>query len=400
MKTLDVNIKTLTPIWTGGADRNSNRPRETSLIGSLRWWHEGIVRAMGGHACDATADDASKRCRFEQKKDKTFHEASVKLCPVCRIFGCTGWRRRFRLEVTGLESQELFFVASSGIYEAAGYWLWSIFGGEELGGTRRGRGAAATFTFGVKALWGRQAVLRVVPLGENAGDTLARIAFLLDTVSHWGARGAKPQYGFDQVQITAGLESGLVKEGRRLVRADADNKPGKPLPDLFNLSQFFSQIYRLAQAEPYIDNGREIGTPPRGFDYRQYFIPCAFDIRYKSQTRDFRTGEGRDFGMRPWFREKWGTAVAHRLFGRSDARSNDDENRSAGRIHVSHLYRREPDEPWSLKVWGHVPSNLKDTRGKMLSVEEIAGEVTSFVQTMFPGIELVEQFNREEALGR
>jgi len=394
----ELHFETLTPIWTGGAERNSDRPRETGLTGSLRWWYEGIIRGLGGHVCNTTADEASERCIFEQKRGETFHDAYARLCPACHLFGCTGWRRRFRLEVAGLEPQDLFFVASSGVYVAAGNWLWRMFGGEELGGSRQGRGAAVTFTFGVKALWGEQATLRVLPLGDDAGETLARIAFLLDTVAHWGALGAKPQHGFGQVQIITGLEPGVVEQGKMLARADAESKPGQALPDFFNLDHFFSHIYRLAQPEPYRGTGREIGTPPRDFDYRQHFIPCAFDIRYKSRSRDFRTGRGQDFGMRPWFREKWGTAVAHRLFGRSDARR--DEDRSAGRIHISHLYRTELDGPWYLKVWGHVPSNLKDDQGKMISVDDVADQVTAFVEVMFSGSELVEQFDPKEALER
>jgi len=394
---MEIRIRTLTPLWTGGVDQRCDRLHETGIIGSLRWWYEAIVRALGGATCDATADDASKRCIFEQKKGETFYDAYIRLCPVCRLFGCTGWRRRFRLEIPGLEPQDLFFVASKGVYVAAGNWLWRMFGGEELGGTRDGRGAAVTFTFGVQALWGEQATLRVLPLGDDQEGTLARIAFLLDTVTRWGALGAKPQHGFGQVQITAGLEPDLVQEGQRLVRVDAESKPGKSRPDFFNLGRFFSHIYRLAQPEPYRDTGREIGMPPRDFDYRQHFIPCAFDIRYQSRSRNFRTGAGQDFGLRPWFRRKWGQQVAHWLFGRSDARR--DEDRAAGRIHVSHLYRIEPDGPWHLKVWGHVPSNLKDNQGEMISVDDAAGQVTVFVEAMFPGSELVEQFGREEVLG-
>ena len=290
-------------------------------------------------------------------------QAYARLCLACRLFGCTGWQRRFRLEVDGLKPQNLFFVASSNVYQAAGNWLWRMFGGEELGGTRRGRGAAVTFTFGVQALWGQQATLRVIPLESDGEGVLARVAFLLSTVAHWGALGAKPQHGFGQIQITNGLASALVEEGQELIIADAQSKPGKSPPDFFNLSSFFSHTYQLAEIEDYLGGLREIGTPLKG--YRQRFIPCAFDIRYKSRSKHFRTGEGEDFGMRPWFKEKWGPKVTHRLFGRSDARR--DEERAAGRIHVSHLYRVEPGGPWYLKVWGHVPSDLRDKRGNPIS---------------------------------
>ena len=397
MKTLDIHIKTLTPLWTGGADRNSNQPRETGILGSMRWWYEGIVRGMGGYVCNATADDASQRCLFEQKEEQSLEAAIAGLCPACRLFGCTGWRRRFRLSVDGLEPQDLFFVASGGMYQAAGNWLWRMFGGNELGGDKEGRGAATTFTFGVKALWGEHAAVRVTPLGGDAEGTLARVAFLLDTAIRWGALGAKPQHGFGQIQIVDRLDPRLIREGRTLIAADAQSRPGTSRPDFFNLGSFFSHLYRLAQPEPYRGTGRKIGAPPPGFDYRQHFIPCAFDIRYKSRSKDFRTGKGSDFGMRPWFRDKWGNTVAHRLFGRSDARRDDE--RSAGRIHVSHLYRLEPGGPWHLKVWGHVPADLQDARRNPISVSDVAGEVTAFVRAMFPGSELVDEFDRKEVLG-
>lgn len=398
MVAAEIHFKPLTPLWTGGAGRNSDQPRETGLIGSLRWWYEGIVRGMGGRVCDTTADDASKRCRFEQKKGQTFEDAYEDLCLACRLFGCTGWRRRFRLEVDGLQPQDLFFVASNSVYQAAGNWLWRVFGGEELGGARKGRGAAATFRFGVQALWSEQATLRIVPLGSDARGTLARVAFLLDTTVRWGALGAKPQHGFGQVKITDGLDRELVEEGKMLLAADAPSRPRPSAPGFFTLDHFFSHTYRLAQPEPYLGVGREIGTPPSRFDYRQHFIPCAFDIRYKSRSKDFRTGRGNDFGMRPWFREKWGKEVAHRLFGRSDARR--DEDRAAGRIFVSHLYRKESDGRWHLKAWGHVPSNLRTNRGNSLSVADVAGQVTAFVEAMFPGSELIDEFNQKEVLGR
>lgn len=386
-----INIKTLTPLWTGGVERNSDRPRETGLLGSLRWWYEGIIRGMGGHACDPVEDD----CEYDTRKKAP---PEKQLCPACLLFGCTGWRRRFRLALDGLYPQDLFFVSSSGVYQAAGNWLWRMFGGDELGGTKQGRGAALTFTFGVQALWGEQATLQIVPLDADAQGILARVSFLLDTATRWGALGAKPQHGFGQIEIKSDLDQDLLTQGQRLVILDAQRKPGPPPPDYFNLSHFFSHVYQLAQPEPYRGTGREIGNPPPGFDYRQHFIPCAFDIRFKSQGKDFRTGQGSDFGMRPWFRARWGKQVAHRLFGRSDARR--DEDRSAGRILVSHLYRRETDGPWFLKVWGHVPSDLQDDQHKAISVADVAEQVTAFVSKMFPGSELIQAFGRKEVLGQ
>ncbi|MDQ7030180.1 MAG: type III-B CRISPR module RAMP protein Cmr1 [Ardenticatenia bacterium] len=86
MSTLTVTLCTRTPVYTGGVDGTMNRIHETGIIGSLRWWYEAIVRGLGGWACDPVSDG---RC---PDRDGNY-------CDVCAVFGATGWRRRFRLEV-------------------------------------------------------------------------------------------------------------------------------------------------------------------------------------------------------------------------------------------------------------------------------------------------------------
>ena len=51
-----VTLHPLTPIWTGDANRNGSRIRETGMLGSLRWWYEAIIRGMNRYACDPTSD--------------------------------------------------------------------------------------------------------------------------------------------------------------------------------------------------------------------------------------------------------------------------------------------------------------------------------------------------------
>ncbi len=82
---LTIQLKTLTPLWTGGVDQTCDRLHETGLIGSLRWWYEALVRGLGGYACDPT-DNSS--CRDADH------------CAACELFGCTGWSRKFCLRVT------------------------------------------------------------------------------------------------------------------------------------------------------------------------------------------------------------------------------------------------------------------------------------------------------------
>lgn len=88
---MEIRLKALTPIWTGDADRKNTTLRETGIIGSLRWWYEALIRGLGGTACDPSQTD----CKDD------IH------CDACELFGCTGWARKFRLEVEKLNNNEI-----------------------------------------------------------------------------------------------------------------------------------------------------------------------------------------------------------------------------------------------------------------------------------------------------
>ncbi|MBP8707324.1 MAG: type III-B CRISPR module RAMP protein Cmr1 [Caldisericia bacterium] len=115
MRQFTVKIKALTYIWTGDANREKTTLRETGIIGSLRWWYEALIRGFGGYACDPTSEEEPKRCNLDQKKfkkvistGKTIQEAlDNQICPACQLFGCTGWSRRFRLEVSGIDEKDI-----------------------------------------------------------------------------------------------------------------------------------------------------------------------------------------------------------------------------------------------------------------------------------------------------
>ncbi len=94
MGELKVKIETLTPLWTGGIDGTMDRIHETGIIGSLRWWYEAIVRGLGGSACDSTSEN---RCPDNQGQ----------YCDVCQVFGATGWKRRFQIQVIDTEMHSI-----------------------------------------------------------------------------------------------------------------------------------------------------------------------------------------------------------------------------------------------------------------------------------------------------
>ena len=91
-------------MWTGDANGKCETLKETGIIGSLRWWYEAIVRGLGGYACDPTS---SGKCELNYRefnealnKGKSIQEAlDEQICPACQLFGCTGWKRRFRIYI-------------------------------------------------------------------------------------------------------------------------------------------------------------------------------------------------------------------------------------------------------------------------------------------------------------
>jgi len=94
-KEIKVTFETLTPLWTGDAWRKCDQLKLTGILGSLRWWFEALVRGMGYKACDSTGD----KCQVEIKNPEDVLNIQEKICPVCYLFGTTGWKSRFSVSV-------------------------------------------------------------------------------------------------------------------------------------------------------------------------------------------------------------------------------------------------------------------------------------------------------------
>ena len=111
--TLSIRLRTRTPLYTGGVDGKMDRIHETGILGSLRWWYEAIVRGLGGEACDPTEHDheltGERLKQFQRLRNQGvgWWEAldQVGICDACKVFGTTGWKRRFRLEVHHMEGE-------------------------------------------------------------------------------------------------------------------------------------------------------------------------------------------------------------------------------------------------------------------------------------------------------
>lgn len=381
--------------------RDSKVARETGILGSLRWWYEGILRGFGGHACDPT----EHVCLFDVKRYAEGRQrgltgaallAAAGLCPACQFFGATGWQRRFRLLVDGLAPHPLFFITTEAMYQATSFWLWRTFGGTDTGGERRGSRTNPDLSFGVQALWGQQATLCFIPFDPADTGVMDRLNFLMATISRYGGLGAKTQNGFGQIELLQPLEPASVARGKELILQDAQKSLDchDADPSAFRLNTFFSRHYRIDQLNPYSDGSRLIGEPYGR--YRDHYVPCAFDIRYKSSLRNPDTGEGENIGLRPAFREQWGREIGNELFGASG------NQRSASRIHVSHLYRLQPGSPWELKIWGHLPLGLRTDGEEVLERDGVVETIDAFItgkEGIFPKSVVIDSYRQEEVLG-
>lgn len=348
---MDLNLTPLTPIWTGNAEGIRESLRITGLMGSLRWWFEGIVRALGHFACDPTTKDA---CQYDPEK-KPFHD----LCPACWLFGTTGWARRFRLTGSGLHASDWCIMAAPEVARLHENWLRSV------------------YKPGSKVLWGDALKLhftRHFPGDETteATDLDSIFCGLLNTISRFGALAAKAQNGFG---VVGWRETPQFDQTALSQFVNAFPEDGRETDGMFNIGEtaFFEftvpNVGRYAMPTPEMKIPRSASP-----DYLSRVLPIAYDIRYKSSTRQFRTGAGRDRGIRPAVKIVLGRR-AEQVVG-TNARSS---NRSASRVFVSHLYRLTPRDPYRFRSWVHVPPDLVRQR------EAVTGAIQNVVTEMFPG---------------
>lgn len=317
-----VQIKTLTPLWTGDANRNCETLKETGIIGSLRWWYEVIVRGLGGYACDPTS---SGKCELSGK-EKTDKERVEKLCPVCYLFGCGGWKRRFRLEAAN-EEQIPFQLATLSKKGRANYdWISKIF---------------------EKSLNSNQ------PYGEvklnfkqfKNDEVRKQIEALISIMAHVGAIGAKTQFGFGQFdwENKMGLKESLIRIQEFL---DANIfKECVNNPKWYSLNNFwFYELTPKKGIKKFQNNNINfIGSE----ELNELILPVSFDIRYKIPGKGFN-------GLREYYNENW-EENTNTIFGTTKLGS---------KVFVSHIFRKKED--YTIRIWGFTEGYVGERIGKGL----------------------------------
>ena len=359
---LTINLKTLTPLWTGGADGKSDRLHVTGIIGSLRWWYEALVRGLGGYVSDPTAEDPDARSEFDtaayaqaqrdKRPDAEALAAGLKtVCPVSYLFGATGWARLFQLQALDVPTTPLHFRTTVKMNQS---WLLSIFGGksQNISGLKVPYGA-----------WQCQFVLR----GHDADYVCGQLALALRFAAEYGGLGAKLQHGFGQVALALppAMQSVTVASGLAQLAARLHNGEWRvtgPTTDTpFDLRNFVSLTYDLparALAAFTADRAYLVGSDQKRSETN--YLPCAFDLRYK--------GAG-NWGMRRWLEDprgakRWHHADANQLMGVSKKRGEADseDDRQAGRLCFG-MPHRLANGAYRLRVFGFAPPGLLTPEG-------------------------------------
>jgi len=189
---MKIELNSLTPIWTGGVEANKvDRLHETGILGSLRWWLEMFVRGLGGWVNDPTQDERSGFDRERYDKSKATEERTrlrdAGLCDVSQVFGATGWRRRFRLDIQ--DGTNPANAVTSQIQAQRSYQ------------DSNGRMRTPTWYFPNKPRAG-QLALQIQSLAQDFPPEV--IAGLVQFVADWAAIGARAQMGFGVIEPVNG----------------------------------------------------------------------------------------------------------------------------------------------------------------------------------------------------
>ena len=223
---MELVIKTSTPLWTGGVDTKVDRVHETGIVGGLRWWMEAFVRGLGGQVNDPTQNE---RSGFDRKKydessavDERVRLRDAGLCDVSQVFGATGWRRRFRLDIQDSTSPDN--TVSSHIQAQRSYK------------DRNGKMVAPRGWYFPNKPRSGQVAIQIQSLAQDFKPQV--MAGLIQFVADWAALGARAQMGFGVIEPVNGRIETQTLYDWLIVAAGSQLYPS--LPSLQNI--FLAQI--------------------------------------------------------------------------------------------------------------------------------------------------------------
>ena len=377
---MEIRIRTLTPIWTGDIGGKCTRLRETSIIGSLRWWFEAIVRGLGGYACDSVGE-VVKKCELKVEEYKKGVKPEELICPVCYVFGTTGWGRRFRLEIDGKLYQLPFVVVKANYLKSHRGWF--------LGTKEGGGGLIGT------------SVVRV------SGNNILKefLTLLLKTSCSWGL-GAKTQDGFGICKFDGQCDvNGTIEKIKELLNKPGHDQDDKLFPSMDDY--FFVKVMIDGDIDGSIQKvlGNRLFKDPKGqnqmnveeflqhlpMGHESRFYPTAPLIRYwlrslfrnnddlrhflfgfvgknvhKSCGGEISKGRCRKCGVKNI--AKYEIEKKPKLI-----LDNREYEKMGSKIFVSHIYN--DGNNWEFKIWGYVPKVLPSNENREKVLQKLFSEI-------------------------
>lgn len=337
-----INLQIKTPIWTGDVDSKSDIIRSTGIVGSLRWWAETLLRGMDEFACDPTDDS---RCPDDEK-----------YCSSCLIFGATGRRRLFRIEISG--GKKISFPGNGAI---------------NVKPSGRSRG----WFFGPGIVG--ELEMKIIPLNEKFDENFVLVPLII--ASKWGGIGAKTQLGYGVVEVMnspSGSFEGFRKMLEELLQKDRSRQQANDpaFPSLKEM--FFAKVQFKARRNWWerIDGIDERNRPTIEKCAENGFVPIAPVIknwlRYGNGRQTWQHN-GRARGLENWL---FGTSktvcpqcydydIVPQKNGTYKCRNCNQKfkreeviDRCASKINISCAYVVD-NNLWEVRIWGWIPSYPK-----------------------------------------
>ena len=331
---LEFTIKPLTPIFTGGLDGKCDRLHETGIIGSMRWWFEALVRGMGGYACDPTAHTC---------KDGNY-------CGVCKVFGSTGLKRVFRLNILDDGSNNAADDFQIRVVEK----YQKEIKGETRTCIHNGWFLKPGVTNGDLKIHIFFPVRSISSFELNATEIEQLILLPLKLMSDWGGLAAKNQQGYGVINLSDKVNFNVdksIEALKKLVEEHKDNnmQANAPRIDQFFFSRIEFQIGEKSKKEFW---NKRIYLPKQKNEEMPWgddsILPLAPLVRYYLRSL-IREQEG------------WSRDLRHLLMG--EVQGN---NRKKSLINCSHAYLKN-NNTYEMRIWGWLPKTSQRTREEILT---------------------------------
>lgn len=346
MAELRLDVRMLTPLWTGGVQTGRmDRIQETGIIGSLRWWYEAILRGLGADVCDPTSDNPQHRCQFdteayqkslqdEHDKSKALQAGLQDVCPACRLFGCTGWKRRFELSAAIMSNQLTpFWLATLDQRGKFNHWWLS-----QVFKTTNSKVYLGDLPLHARFIHGYESYEEVLKA-------------LLSLMADYGAIGSRAQYGFGQFAYPSAYP---IEKSIGIFRNQitTPTKPKNLVGNFYSLRDFWCLQCHVSDKDRQIlkfQQANIVGNEQAFQRYKNCYLPVSFDIRYKlpgSQNK----------GLRQTYRLAHRKEETRQVFGTVVEK---EDKKWGSRVFVSHLYKgNDTDRHYQLRVWGFTDSTI------------------------------------------